>query len=66
MICVLFVGSVSCFGAVELGEKIGSLELTTLESQSFVMDNYDKDEKVGTVIAFYRLAARLPMRCPSE
>jgi predicted neuraminidase len=46
-------------GAVKIGEKIGPLELTTLDGLSFVMDNYAMDEKVGTVIAF--LSARCPV-----
>jgi len=54
--CVLSVGLAASAGAVEVGERIGPLELTTLEDPRFVMDNYDK--RVGTVIAF------LSSRCP--
>jgi len=54
--CVLSVGLAASAGAVEVGERIGPLELTTLEGPKFVMDNYDK--RVGTVIAF------LSSRCP--
>ncbi len=49
---VLSVGVAACEGAVQLGEKIGALELTTLDGPSFVMDNYGMDGRIGTVIAF--------------
>lgn len=55
--CVLSVGLAASAGAVELGERIGPLELTTLDGPGFVMDNYDK--RIGTVIAF--LSARCPV-----
>jgi len=55
--CVLSVGLAASTGAVEVGERIGPLELTTLDGPSFVMDNYDK--RIGTVIAF--LSARCPV-----
>lgn len=57
--CVLSVCLAIPAGAVELGEKIGPLELTTLDGPSFVMDNYDVDGRIGTVIAF--LSARCPV-----
>jgi len=57
--CVLSVGLAASAGAVELGERIGPLELTTLDGPSFVMDNYDMDGRIGTVIAF--LSARCPV-----
>jgi hypothetical protein len=42
-----------------LGEKTGPLKLTTLDGPSFVMDNYDTDGRIGTVIAF--ISARCPV-----
>ncbi|MHC4526302.1 MAG: exo-alpha-sialidase [Planctomycetota bacterium] len=56
---VLSVWLAASAGAVKVGERIGPLELTTLEGLTFVMDNYAMDEKVGTVIAF--LSARCPV-----
>ncbi|MHC4171419.1 MAG: exo-alpha-sialidase [Planctomycetota bacterium] len=57
--CLLSVCLAIPAGAVELGEKVGPLELTTLDGPSFVMDNYDMDGRIGTVIAF--LSARCPV-----
>jgi peroxiredoxin len=57
--CVLSVWLAASAGAVEVGDKIGPLELTTLDGPKFVMDNYAMDEKIGTVIAF--LSARCPV-----
>jgi predicted neuraminidase/peroxiredoxin len=58
-VCVLFVLVTVAGGAVKLGEKIGPLELTTLDGPKFTMDNYAMDEKIGTVIAF--VSARCPV-----
>jgi len=54
--CLSSVSLAAQVCAAELGDKIGSLELTTPEGPSFVMDNYET--RVGTVIAF--LSARCP------
>lgn len=40
LVCVLLVCIAPCDGAVKLGDKIGPLELTTLDGPKFTMNNY--------------------------
>lgn len=54
MTVVLFAVSVICFAtplaAIDIGEKVGPLELTTFEGHRFTMDNYGA--RRGTVLLF--------------
>jgi len=55
-VCVFSLCVAVCEAAIEPGERIGPLTLTTLDGPRFVMNNYHK--RIGTVIAF--ISARCP------